>query len=122
MRHVRPRLPGMGFRRVATARSLQAVRHGTHLAVAGLVIGRQRPQTASGITFMTLEDETGVANLVVRLDGWDAYRGVAKHAKLLLARGKVEREGQVIHVVVRSLHRVDLAGGVSLPARSRDFH
>jgi error-prone DNA polymerase len=122
MRHVRPRLPGLGFRRVATARSLVTARDRSTVAVAGLVIGRQRPQTASGVTFVTLEDETGVANLVVRLDVWEAHRGVAMHAKLLLARGRVEREGQVVHVLVRSLHRLDLAGGVAVPARSRDFH
>ncbi len=122
MRHVRPRLPDLGFPRVVTARSLERTRDGTFAAVAGLVIGRQRPQTASGITFMTLEDETGIANLVVRMDVWDAFRGIALHSKLLLARGKVEKEGQVIHVVVRSLHRLELPGGHSLPSRSRDFH
>ncbi len=124
MVHVRPRIAEVipSARRVATAGSLARARDRTAVAVAGLVIGRQRPATASGITFMTLEDETGIANLVVRLDTWEQFRGIALHSKMILVKGRVEREGQVVHVLVREMFRLQLPNGAALPARSRDFH
>jgi error-prone DNA polymerase len=117
MRHVRPRLA----KTVRSAKSLSRLRDGARVVVAGLVIGRQRPGTASGITFITLEDETGMMNLVVRKDTFAENYAVARHATLMLARGKLEREGDVIHILVRTMERLDLAG-TDLLARSRDFH
>jgi error-prone DNA polymerase len=127
MRHVRPRIAELtgvpsAKMKVVTAGSLASTRDRSAVAVAGLVIGRQRPMTASGITFMTLEDETGIANLVVRLDTWEKYRGIALHSKMILVRGRVEREGQVVHVLVREMFRLQLPNGTALPVRSRDFH
>ena len=76
---------------------------GERLRVAGLTIIRQRPGTANGVIFVTIEDETGVANLVVWPDVFERYRRTVLGAKLLCADGKVQREGDVIHVVAQRL-------------------
>ena len=81
---------------------------------------RQRPSTAKGITFVTLEDETGTANLVVRKDVWERFYDVARKAAAMIAHGRLERKHSVIHVVVHRLE--DLSSRLNeLNARSRDF-
>jgi error-prone DNA polymerase len=91
------------------------------VSVCGLVLVRQRPGTASGVVFITLEDETGIVNLIVWGTVYDRYRRAARHATLLQATGHVQRQGQVIHIVVRSMtDRTSLIGPVS--QNSRDFH
>jgi len=94
--------------------------HGRAISVAGLVLVRQRPGTASGVVFMTLEDETGVANLIFRPSVFERFRRTARHATMLLIRGRVERKGQVVHVMVRQAIDLtdDLAG---LRDNSRNF-
>ena len=88
--------------------------------VAGLVLMRQRPQTAAGITFMTLEDETGVANLVVYPNVWQRFRQTARFATVLMASGRLQREGDVIHVVCDRLD--DVSEMLErLESSSRDF-
>ncbi|MEP3480323.1 MAG: error-prone DNA polymerase [Fuerstiella sp.] len=88
--------------------------------VAGLVLMRQRPQTAAGITFVTLEDETGVANLVVYPNVWQRFRQAARFSSVMMASGRLQREGDVIHVVCDRLDDVsDLLD--KLGSRSRDF-
>jgi error-prone DNA polymerase len=92
--------------------------------VAGLVLLRQRPGTAKGITFVTLEDETGTVNLVVHQHTWDRYYRVARRAPAWIAHGHVqttaENAAPVIHVVVRRLEA--LAEGLgALEVKSRDF-
>jgi error-prone DNA polymerase len=116
---VRPAIEKLGAGPVA---ALLQARHGDRASVAGLVICRQRPQTASGIVFFTLEDETGVANLIVRPHVFERFRQVARGSTCLLASGTVEREGEVIHVMVQKL--LDLSGVFKeeLATRSRDFH
>lgn len=94
---------------------------GSRVTVAGLVLVRQRPGTAAGIVFMTLEDETGVANLIIRPAVYARYRRAARHASLLLASGKVEREGNVVHVLVDRLKALDDMAS-DLVTHSRDFH
>jgi error-prone DNA polymerase len=107
--------------RVITAAELQRTPHGRWVKVAGLVLIRQRPGTASGIVFVTLEDETGVANLIVRPNTFDRYRLAARHAALLQCDGYVERQGQVVHVMAKRLFdRSQLIRGFELS--SRDFH
>lgn len=86
---------------VTPAASLKELRGGMQIKVAGLVLVRQRPGTASGILFITLEDETGVANLVVFSKLFEQYRKEILQAKLLMVEGKVQIEGEVIHVVVQ---------------------
>jgi error-prone DNA polymerase len=107
--------------RITTAAELPYVPHGRWVKVAGLVLIRQRPGTASGIVFVTLEDETGIANLIVRPDLYDRQRAAARHAMLLQADGYLEREGQVIHIMAKRLtDRSDLLAGHRF--KSRDFH
>jgi error-prone DNA polymerase len=95
--------------------------NGWAVSVAGLVLVRQRPGTASGVVFITLEDETGVVNLIVWSSTFERYRVAARHATLLQANGIVQREGQVIHILARRLiDRTPLLQG--LAQSSRDFH
>jgi len=124
MRHLRARMKKKG---VITSDQLWHVRHGTLVKVAGLVLSRQRPMTASGVVFITLEDESGMVNLILTPDIFEGSRRLAVHSGLLLVHGKVERtprssaEGEhpVIHVLVSKLEALQLPGG--LEARSRDF-
>ncbi len=106
---------------VSPSRALPASRQGQQIAVAGLVTHRQRPGTAQGIVFMTLEDETGSANLIVRPQIWERDRAIGAGKVAVIAEGTVERQGAVIHVQVSRLH--DLSGRLApVRARSRDFH
>ena len=95
---VRPAL-----RQTVTAAGLAAVTPDTWVTVAGLVIGRQRPGTASGVIFMTLEDETGVANLIVWPQVFERYRKAVLRARLALITGRLQREGIVTHIIVTTV-------------------
>lgn len=88
-------------KRVLTTAELKLWPDGTWVRVAGLVLVRQRPGTATGICFITLEDETGIANLVVFQKLFAQYRSQIVRARLLMVEGKLQKEGDVIHVVVR---------------------
>jgi error-prone DNA polymerase len=95
-------------------------------AVAGLVLCRQRPSTASGIVFMTLEDETGIANLIIRPRVWERVRSFARDATALFAEGRVEHRSGVTHLVVRRMADIGdelaaIASGEAIAQRSRDF-
>ena len=105
---------------VVRASDLAHLRNGQFVRVAGLVILRQRPGTANGITFMTLEDETGVSNLIVRMDIWQRYYQAARTATALLASGRLQHHDGVIHLLVTKLE--DLTTSCSgLRQSSRDF-
>ena len=107
--------------RVVTAAEAVSAPQGKWVRVAGLVLIRQRPGTASGVVFETLEDETGIVNLIVWPKIYDKFRPAARHAALLQAEGYVQRQGQVVHVLARRLH--DLSHMLKgLESRSRDFH
>ncbi len=107
-------------RGVATAAELAVLPDGAPVRVAGIVLVRQRPGTAKGITFVTLEDETGQANLIVRPDVWAKCRAAALGATLLLAHGRLQRQDGVMHVLVGKLE--DLSAGLKgLTAPARDF-
>jgi len=107
--------------RVVTSEQLSELEPDRRVKVAGLVLMRQRPSTASGITFVTLEDETGIANLVVYPSVWQTFRQSARFASVMMATGRLQREGDVIHVVCERLDDVsDLLAGIE--QRSRDFH
>ncbi len=103
------------------AARLPQVRNGGPVRVAGLVLMRQRPATAKGITFVTLEDETGTINLVIRQDVWQRFYRVARTATALLVQGRLERKGQIIHVLVARLEDLSERLG-EVGSRSRDFH
>ena len=87
---------------------------------AGLVLLRQRPGTAKGVTFVTLEDETGQVNLVIWQSVWDHHRRAARNANALLVSGHLQKAEGIIHVVAQRLHDLSdhLAG---IPIASRDF-
>ncbi len=107
-------------RGIITAQQLAEVPNDRRYKVAGLVLLRQRPQTANGITFVSLEDETGIANLVIRADVWEHFRQVARTAVVLIARGLLERQNEVIHLVVD--HLEDLSPLLAnVEPHSRDF-
>ena len=76
---------------------------GRRVRYAGLVICRQRPATASGVTFMTLEDETGFVNVVIRKRVFDDHAVLARTASLLGVSGKVQSESGVVHIVADAL-------------------
>ncbi len=106
---------------VAFCRNLAEIGDRHWARVAGLVTVRQRPGTAGGVVFMTLEDETGIANLVLRPRVYERYRFVAHNSVALLAEGRIERQGEVVHLVVRRL--ADLGHYLrGLRHKSRDFH
>jgi error-prone DNA polymerase len=108
-------------RRLATADDIRRAPHGRLVRTAGIVIGRQRPDTASGVVFVTLEDETGATNVIVWRDLGERQRRELLGARLLGVYGKIEREGEVVHVLAGRL--VDLTPMLgALPTRSRDFH
>jgi error-prone DNA polymerase len=97
-------------------------RHGQQIAVAGLVLIRQRPGTASGVLFITIEDETGVANLVVRPDVYERHRRAIRHSVAIVAWGRVERQGQVVHVLLRTARNLaEFVQAEEVTTRSRDF-
>jgi error-prone DNA polymerase len=108
-------------RRLITAQELLEVRHGGTARIAGLVTCRQRPDTASGVVFVTLEDETGNANVVVWRNVLERQKTELLGARLLGVHGVVERDGDVVHLVARRL--LDYSGLLGpLAAPSRDFH
>jgi error-prone DNA polymerase len=95
--------------------------NGRMVRVAGLVLVRQRPGTAKGITFVTIEDETGAANLIVRPDVWQKFYRAARTASALVAHGRLQHQHDVIHVLVTKLEDLsELIRGMR--SQSRDFH
>ncbi len=113
-RFVRDRLDELG---VVTASQLGEVDHGSRVLVGGVVTHRQRPSTAGGTTFINLEDETGLINVICSKGCWARYRRVARGAPALLIRGRVEKAEGVINVVAEKLESMPVGGGI----RSRDF-
>jgi error-prone DNA polymerase len=100
---VRPELHSM---RVMPTAQLATMANGDMVAVAGLVTVRQRPGTAKGVIFITIEDETGFANLVVWGKVFETYRRDIVQARLLMVQGKVQIEGEVIHVIANSCYNL----------------
>ncbi|WP_217602210.1 error-prone DNA polymerase [Chitinophaga sp. GbtcB8] len=91
---------------IVTAQALNTLTDGMPVKVAGLVLVRQRPGTASGICFITIEDETGCANLVVFQKLFDKYRKEILQSRLLMVEGTLQREGEVIHVIVKHCYNL----------------
>jgi error-prone DNA polymerase len=115
---VRSRLEQRSY---SSASQLRAGLNGSIVRAAGLVITRQRPGTASGVTFVTLEDETGQVNVIVWRDLAERQRRELLGSRLLGAVGELQLEGEVMHVIAHRL--IDLSRWLgALTARSRDFH
>ena len=109
-----------------TANNLIGARPGQFIQIAGMVTGRQRPSTANGIIFMTIEDETGNINVVIWTSILKKFRSAVLQGQLLLIKGIVEREGHVIHVVAGQIEDAsqlfnEMAKS-SLELESRDFY
>jgi len=108
-------------KRLITSADVARTPHGRSVRTAGIVIGRQRPDTVSGVIFVTLEDETGATNVIVWRDLFDRQRRELLGSRLMAVYGRVERESDVVHLIAG--HLVDLSPMLgSLPTRSRDFH
>ncbi len=114
-RHARAWLDALG---VIPAAALKTQEAGRRVLVGGVVTHWQRPATASGTTFLNLEDETGMVNVICSKGVWTHYRRVARTAAALLVRGRLEREQGVVNVVAERLERLPLG----LRKTSRDFH
>jgi len=111
---LRPQLDALG---VITADRLLAIPDGKRVLVGGAVTHRQRPATAAGVTFINLEDETGMVNVVCSVGLWAKYRRLAQSAPALLIRGKVQNAEGAVTVVADRLQRMDLR----ITHKSRDF-
>jgi len=96
--------PSLTRERVVPSSRLAEMRDGTAVTVAGLAICRQRPGSARGVMFVTLEDEGGVANVVVWPDLYEANRRTLLRGRLIGVEGKLQREGRIIHVIAETLH------------------
>jgi error-prone DNA polymerase len=127
MMHLRRALPP-SLGRVLDARAVQRAPHGTKARTVGLVIGRQRPGTADGTCFVTLEDEHGMVNVIVWGRDFDRWRQTVVTAQFLLVDGVIERQGLVVHMIAQRVQAVSASMGEEhgrqeeLPFKSRDFH
>ena len=113
--HLRGVLAGKG---ILPVEALATTQPGTRIRVAGVVTHRQRPGTAGGITFLNIEDETGMLNVICTLGLWSRYRRVGREAKAMIVRGVLERHSGVVNLVADELVRLPLAAKTT----SRDFH
>lgn len=113
---IRERMEELG---IVPADRLLEVEDGTRLRIAGIVTHRQRPQTASGLTFLGMEDETGLMNVMVSVGLWQRQRVLARNAKALIIRGIVQNAQGVATVVADRLEPLDM--GEFLSRGSRDF-
>jgi len=109
----------LAARRIVTAASLRDVPAGRVVTTAGVVLVRQRPGTASGVIFASLEDETGLANIIVWPKVFEANRAVVLGSRLMAVRGKVQKEGIVVHLIAHQVFDMtpmllDLAGGIDI--------
>jgi error-prone DNA polymerase len=102
--------PALAARRIRSCRDLTLARDGRWITVAGLVLVRQKPGSAKGVMFITLEDETDVANLVIWPQLFERERRLILSASMIACRGRVQREGEVVHLIAHGL--TDLTGAL----------
>ena len=115
---LRRRLNGL---KLLDSQTFNRLPHGSYARLAGLVTCRQRPDTASGVVFVTLEDEAGCVNVVVWRHLVERQKRELLGARMLGVAGRIEREGEVVHLVARRLYDyTPMLGG--LMTASRDFH
>ena len=110
----------LAARRCRRSRDFATLAHGTPVRLAGLVTMRQRPETASGVTFVSLEDEDGIVNVVVWRDLAERQRRVLLESRLLAVEGRLESADGVQHLIAARLHDFTPLLG-ALDVRSRDF-
>jgi error-prone DNA polymerase len=112
--HVRPGLEAAG---VLTVAQTLLTEPGRRVAVGGVVTHRQRPGTAGGVTFLSLEDETGLLNVICSVGLWQRFRRVARSAQAMVIRGRIEAADGAVNLLAEHLAPLTLA----VPGRSRDF-
>lgn len=93
----------LSARRMVTCAELATTRDGRWITVAGMVLVRQKPGSAKGVMFITIEDETGVANLILWPSVFEGQRRLVLSAGMIACRGRVQREGEVLHVIAQRL-------------------
>jgi error-prone DNA polymerase len=113
------RRPELRSQNILSAMELRSREHGEYVRAAGCVIARQRPGTAKGFIFISMEDETGIANVIVTPDLYDRDRLVVTRSKFLLVEGKLQNQDGVIHV---KASRLSTLSGPAFKVRSHDFH
>jgi len=109
----------MNSRGILRAIDLAAIRNGTYVRVAGAVIARQRPGTAKGFVFLSLEDETGISNVIITPDIFHLHRFTVVEGKFLLVEGRLQNIDNVISV---KADRVEILPVSNAPVTSHDFH
>ena len=114
--HCRARLRG---RNVSRAEDLKHARNGSRVRLAGQVIARQRPGTAHGFIFLSLEDETGIANVIVDPDLYEANRPLVTYTRFLLIEGSLQNVDAVIHIRAGHIEELEVTAA---PMESHDFH
>ena len=114
IRHIRAELDSQGILR---ADQLAGAEDGTRVLVGGVVTHRQRPATAAGVTFLNLEDETGMINVICSGGVWNRYRRIARESSAMIIRGRLERSQGVTNLIADKLQRLPLAAKTT----SRDF-
>ncbi len=112
--------PELARRGVLAARGLLDVPDGGRVTVAGIVVARQRPMTASGTVFLSLEDETGISNVVIWPSQFDRFRKVAARSALLVVSGQLQRTGIVIHVIASHIEELELTEPPDPRSKQRD--
>jgi len=116
MAHYRQQLRAM---RVSSAGDLIKLRHGVKARIAGCVIARQRPGTAHGFIFLSIEDETGIANAIIDPDLYERYRSLVTYAKFLMVEGALQNVDNVIHVRAKHVEELTVTAA---SIQSHDFH
>jgi error-prone DNA polymerase len=106
-------------RKIVPCAQLKSIKDGTYVRVAGVVLVRQRPDTASGVIFMTIEDETANANAIIWPKIFEKYHRVARTAATIVIEGRLQKQDEVIHIVAKRF--VDLSELLQVQSQSRDF-
>jgi len=116
MAHCRDELRNMNVYR---ANDLRTLRHGVIARIAGCVIARQRPGTAHGFIFLSIEDETGIANAIIDPELYARNRSLVTCARFLLVEGTLQNSDNVIHIRARHIEELNVTAA---PTQSHDFH
>jgi error-prone DNA polymerase len=116
MAHCRDQLKNM---KVCRAGDLRMLRHGVKTRIAGCVIARQRPGTAHGFIFLSIEDETGISNAIIDPELYERNRSLVTYARFLLVEGKLQNVDKVIHIRAVHIEELDITAA---PTQSHDFH
>lgn len=121
---ITPKMHIVGYHReylnsigAVAANELKDLKNRSFIRIAGVVTHRQRPATAKGVTFLSIEDETGLINVVVSIATWDKYRSVVRASSALVIDGQLEAKSNVINVVAKRIASLD----IDIFSMSRDF-